>query len=190
MAGRVLKPCEETVIAVSSVLSEDGLVVYPSDTVYGILANARSRKACRKLALLKGYLTPRPFIVLAKSIDEAISLTSRKSARSVMEMHWPGPVTLVLPASPGTPEWLSGKGGGVALRVPADPLSKAILRETSMNLVSTSANLSGGVDPVDLSQIPASILEGVQMVIDGGSLQGRKPSKVIDLTESEPRILR
>lgn len=190
MTGRILKPCEETVKAVSSILSAGGLVVYPSDTVYGLLAHARSREACIRLALLKGYDSPRPFIVLTESIDEALLLTTKRDARSQMEKFWPGPVTLILPASPDVPSWLLGPAGGIALRVPADPLSQSILRETSLNLVSTSANHSGGMNPVDPARIPESILEGVQAVIDGGVLFGRKPSRVIDLTGDEPKILR
>ena len=165
-------------------------MVYPSDTVYGILADAFSEEACSRLASLKGYPSIRPFIVLVQSMDEAVSLTVKKSAISEMEKHWPGPVTLVLPAAPETPPWLVGTEGGVAIRVPADDLSMAILRETSMNLVSTSANLSGERNPLSLSQVSESITEGVQAVINGGMLPERKPSRVIDLTGDEPKILR
>jgi len=190
VAGKILEPCEETVKAVSSILIAGGMVVYPSDTVYGILADACSVEACLRLAVLKGYKTHRPFIVLVQNMDEALSLTVKKSALVSMENYWPGPVTLVLPASHDAPQWLIGPEGGIALRVPADPFSQAILEETSMKLVSTSANLSGGSNPLDLSMVPESILEAAEAAVDGGQLKGMKPSRVIDLTGDEPKILR
>ncbi len=163
--------------------------MYPSDTVYGLLADGFSEDACRRLASLKGYPGPRPFILLVGDIPEALLLTRCKKTAGFMEKHWPGPVTLVVPASSAVPPWAIGETGGVALRVPADWFSGSLLRETGLKLASTSANMAGGPVPLSLSGVPKSILEGADFVVDGGELTGR-PSKIFDLTGEEPRRIR
>lgn len=176
--------------AVSSILMGGGVVVYPSDTVYGLLTDGWSEEACRKLAALKGYDSQRPFIVLAENIETACGLTSTKNSEGIMKRYWPGPVTLVLPASDAVPGWLLGPSGGVAVRIPSDPLSEAIIEATPTGLVSTSANIAGGTVPLELSQVPDSILRSADAVIDGGTLHARRPSRVIDLTGGEAKVLR
>lgn len=189
MAGKTIKSGGEAVRAVSPVISAGGTAVYPSDTVYGLLADGFSESACRRLALLKGYPGTRPFILLVKDIHEALLLTRCRGTAGFMEKHWPGPVTLVVPASSEVPSWAVGETGGVALRVPADWLSISLLNETGLKLASTSANMAGGPVPLSLSDVPKTILEGADLVIDGGELTGR-PSKIFDLTGEEPRRIR
>lgn len=186
----MLKPEGEAVKAVSSILIRGGVAVYPSDTVYGLLADGFSESACRRLCLLKGYIFPRPFILLVKSISEALSLTAGKNTIGEMEKHWPGPVTLVMTASQEVPPWLLGPGNSIAVRVPADPLSREILHETSLRLASTSANTAGEPSPLSIENVAESILNGADAVIDGGYLRDRTPSRIIDITGDEPKILR
>lgn len=190
MAGRIYKPGEEAFKAVCSILLAGGVVVYPSDTVYGLLADGFRENACRKLCELKGCSFPRPFILLVASIDDALSLTGCRRVLPQMEKYWPGPVTLVLPAGEEIPPWLAGSGNSIALRVPADPLSGRILAETSLRLITTSANPAGEPTPSGIEDIAEPIIEGVDATIDGGLFTGRKPSRIIDLTGKEERILR
>ena len=185
VAGRVLSvdiqnPAEETVQAVSSVLLQGGVVLYPSDTVYGLLADSRSESALNRITALKDYNSPRPFIVLVGSILDAMEKTTSVSCRDYMEKYWPGPVTLLLP----------GVEGKIALRWPADPFSNAVLAASEVSPVTTSANLKGGVNPCAVDEIPDSIIQGVDLVIDGGPLQGREPSMILDLTGEEPVRIR
>lgn len=181
MAGRILtvdiqNPAEETVQAVSSVLLQGGVVLYPSDTVYGLLADSRSESAFNRITDLKGYYSPRPFIILVGSVKDALSRTTFFNRQDLMEKYWPGPVTLLLPCYEGK----------IALRWPADPFSNAVLAASGVFPVTTSANLKGGVNPCAVADIPDSIIQGVDLVVDGGSLQGREPSMIIDLTGAEP----
>lgn len=195
VAGKVLpvdihNPSEETIDEVSSVLCRGGAVVYPSDTVYGILADADRRASCSHVASLKGYTELRPFIVLLNSIDSAMELTSRIDADEIMNKYWPGGVTLVFPASDTAPEWLVGKKGTIAMRMPADPLTKAVLKGTGLKLVSTSANQRGGETPLSLADIPEAVKSLASLILDGGALAGREPSRILDFTGNRPVILR
>ena len=171
---------------VSSVLKDRGTVIYPSDTVYGIMADASSRKAVDSVAAIKGYTAIRPFIVIVEDITRALELTSKKNAKQIMEEHWPGPVTLILPASHAVPKWLTGDSGAIALRIPSDRLSQKILKHSGLDLVTTSANKKSESFSNSISTIPKDILEAVSMILDGGALPVRNPSRIIDYTKDNP----
>lgn len=191
MAGRVSRvntefPEEETVQAVSSIIKAGGTALYPSDTVYGIIADSFNLDACEAVARMKGYPCVRPFIILIPDISSALTITARADAEKLMHKHWPGPVTLVFKASTTVPDWLVGSSGTVALRQPADPLSKAILNESGRFLITTSANTKGQPFPLTISDISSEISDSVDLILNGGPLPVRKPSKVLDCTGSTP----
>jgi len=191
VAGRVLRintelPEEETVTAVSSVIKAGGTVIYPSDTVYGIIADSHNRVACETVARIKGYITIRPFITLIPDVESALSITTKADAEKLMRQCWPGPVTLVFKADSSVPEWLVSSSGTVALRLPADHLSQAILRETGRFLITTSANTKGQPFPLNISGIHGCIINSVDLTLNAGSLPVCKPSKVLDCTGATP----
>jgi L-threonylcarbamoyladenylate synthase len=191
VAGRVIRvdisnPDAETVSAVSAVLQSGGTVVYPSDTVYGVLADASSLAAVKKVAEIKGYTELRPFIILVESVKKALKFTSDKSLESAMRQHWSGTVTLVVPGARSVPEWLISREGTVAVRLPSDRFSRILLRQTGLDLVSTSANTKGDPFALSVESVPQEILYSVSMVLDGGTLSGRRPSRVVDLTGECP----
>lgn len=182
MAGRLLTPGEEAVHAASSILISGGVVLYPSDTVYGLLADGLSEAVCRRLMRIKGYSCTRPFILLVPSVETALILTSEPSVQKEMERYWPGPVTLVVPASDEVPDHMVGDSGGVALRMPDDQYSRSVLEGTGLLLASTSANIAGGKTPLSLEEVPEAILEEADLVVDGGMLSERTPSMILDVT--------
>ena len=191
-----LDPLVLDIEPVVTLLQSNGTLVYPSDTVYGLCCRALSREAVSRVRELKGYgAVPgesRPMIVLSAGPAVAESLSSRLpgDSRELMRRHWPGPLTLVLPASPDCPSWLVAGDGTVAVRVPADPLSRLLLGRLGEPLVSTSANASGGNDPASLGQVPDSILKGCDMALDAGSLPARLPSTVVRPTDAGTELLR
>ncbi|MCK5133122.1 MAG: threonylcarbamoyl-AMP synthase [Candidatus Sabulitectum sp.] len=195
MAGKVFridisKPVEETAETVSSVLKAGGTVVYPSDTVYGILADASCLQAVKSVAEMKGYSQIRPFIVLVKSVTRALELTSKKDAEQTMKKHWPGSVTLILPASDAVHSWLVSDTDTVALRIPSDRLSTKILSCSGLDLVTTSANKKGAPFPLSTGRVHPGILDSVSIILDSGPLPDRKPSRIIDVTNETPVDLR
>lgn len=197
MAGKVLRIDTdslngETALAVSSVIRLGGTVIYPSDTVYGILADYSKRAACSKVAAMKGYENIRPFIVLVPDLKTALSLITAEETDSAQLMHkyWPGPVTLVFRACTAVPEWLISKRGTVALRIPSDTLSRAILKESGKCLITTSANLKGKPFPLSIQEIGEAITSSVDLTLNSGTLTSRKPSRIIDCSGADPIELR
>jgi len=186
----ILEPDEETVSAVSCVIKAGGTVIYPSDTVYGIIADSGNRAACQAVAAIKGYSSVRPFIVLVPDIESALTLVSTSGSVVLMRKYWPGPVTMVFKASRIVPDWLVSPGGTVALRQPADKLSQAILKETGRFLVTTSANRKAEPFPLTVESIQAEITLKTDITLDGGSLQSRRPSRILNCTGSIPVELR
>ncbi len=189
VAGRVLHvntelPEEEAVTAVSSVIETGGTVIYPSDTVYGIIADYRNRAACEKVAQIKGYTAIRPFIILIPDIASALMLTTSAHAERYMRQHWPGPVTLVFQASSTVPEWLVSTSGTVALRQPADRLTTAIMKATGRFLITTSANRKGEPFPLGMLAINSHMVNSVDLTLNAGQLKLRRPSRILDCTGS------
>lgn len=183
------KPALEIIEQVSACILGGGIVLYPSDTVYGLLCRADDKGSVERLSTLKGYKKQRPFILVIDGISMAESLTDGidPEVREILLLRWPGRLTFVLPAGNRCPEWVMGEDNTVALRHPADPLSNMILSELRIPLVSTSANLSGMKSPMSLAEIPESILDGVDIILDAGTLPTSSPSTIIRLLRSQGR---
>lgn len=175
------KPALEIIEQVSACLLGGGIVLYPSDTVYGLLCRTDNKESVERLSMLKGYKERRPFILIVDGISMAESLTDGidPEVMEILKLRWPGKLTVVLPSGDGCPTWVMGEDSSVALRHPADPLSNLILSEVRVPLVSTSANLSGMKPTLSLAEIPESILDGVDIILDAGTLPPSSPSTII-----------
>lgn len=174
-------PAEEIVARAAAAIRAGGLVVYPSDTVYGICCAARDISAVRRLARLKGYSLPRPFVVVAFDADAALELAVPPGAEILgrLARWWPGPVSVVLPAGPACPSWVQAPDGTVALRVPADPLGRMLIRLAETPLVSSSANTSSGEPALSLEEVDETVIAGADLVMDGGRLPFSRPSEIL-----------
>jgi len=185
-------PTEKAAAEASSVLLSGGIVLYPSDTVYGLLCAPGNRRTVERLAVLKGYTRRRPFILLVDGIETAKTISGNVEpfVLEIMGEYWPGPLTIVLPCGPGCPEWVKCDDGSIALRQPADPLSGMLLKNTGLPLISTSANRSGEPSPLGMDQIPAVILAGADLILDAGILTASEPSTVIRPDRNGIEVLR
>jgi L-threonylcarbamoyladenylate synthase len=185
-------PTEKAAEEASSVLLSGGIVLYPSDTVYGLLCAPVNREAAERLSELKGYTHRRPFILLVDGMETAKNLSGyiEPLVLEIMDEYWPGPLTIVLPGGPECPEWAKADDGSIALRQPADPLSGMLLKSTGLPLISTSANRSGEPSPLGMDQIPAVILDGVDLILDAGILTASEPSTVIRPERNGIEVLR
>ena len=185
-------PTEKAALEASSVLLSDGIVLYPSDTVYGLLCTPGNRRTVKRLSVLKGYTRSRPFILLVDGMEtvKTISIHVEPFVLEIMEEYWPGPLTIVLPGGSGCPEWVKGDDGSIALRQPADPLSGMLLKNTGLPLISTSANRSGEPSPLRMDQIPAVILDGVDLILEAGILTSSEASTVIRPNRNGIEVLR
>lgn len=197
MTGRTVRisidqPSREVLSGASRLLAEGGVVLYPSDTVYGLLCDAADPDAVRRVAKLKGYARRRPFIVLAGDLGAAVRIARLgEAAIPVARRLWPGPLTLVAPAAAAAPAHLPSDAGEIAVRCPADPISQMLLELFGAPLVSTSANLAGQPHPASVGDVPKRIREGCGLVLDGGPVAGgRKPSTVARIGPDGPEVLR
>lgn len=164
-----------------------GVAVFPADTVYGLACDPLQSEAVKRLYELKGRPPDRPaavmFFALQAALEELPELGERE--RAAMEALLPGPLTLLLP-NPRRRFPLAGGGDSLGIRVPLLPECLAALRAVQRPVMQSSANLSGGPEARRLTDIPPELLEGADLVLDGGELPGTA-STVLDLCDYERR---
>jgi len=166
------------------VLQRDGLVVYPTDTVYGLGADAFSEDAIRRVYEAKGRPLSQPISIAVADVEMAQAVSCiDDTAVGIMERLLPGPVTVVLPAKTCLPEILTGGTGFIGIRIPAHPVPEALTRMLDGPITATSANLHGDRDPATTNDVRVPH----DLMIEGGKLPGT-PSTVVDLVHR--RILR
>ncbi|MFQ6045490.1 MAG: L-threonylcarbamoyladenylate synthase [Gemmatimonadales bacterium] len=176
-------------------LSRGGLVAHPTETVYGLGSRALESDVA-KLRRLKGRLSGDPFLLLIDSIQMARGLGLRfpPYGRELAERYWPGPLTLVLGGGEGVPNSLRGAAGGVAVRWTPHAGAARLVAALGEPITSTSANLHGGETAPTAGAVrelfEAAVRDGVLMVLDGGSLEGGRPSTVVDCMGRVPRLIR
>lgn len=177
---------------VAAALLEDAVVAYPTETFYALGAAAFSKRAVEKIYRLKKREPGKPLPVVASDLDmvKEISAVLPPSFRPLAEEFWPGPLTLVLPAAAGLPEFLLGPGRTIAVRIPPHAWLRGLVREICQPLTATSANLSGDKGLTDPAEVIALFRGRIEIVVDGGPSPGGAPSTIVDLTSPEPRILR
>lgn len=164
------------------------VIAMPTETLYGLAGLALDPDAVEAVARVKGRPDGNPFPVLVPDAAMVDQLAAQlpEAARRLMEAHWPGALTLVLPAREDLPERLVGAGGGVGVRHSPDPVVAALLDRLGRPITATSANLSGSPPATDASQ---ARLPGLGLVLDDGP-RSAPPSTVVSLLGPAPRILR
>ncbi len=175
-----------------SILARGGLVAFPTETVYGLGANALNTDAVAGIFEAKGRPSTNPLIVHVPDVASARLLVSAwtPEAERLAQQFWAGPLTLVLPKSSLVPDIVTGGGGTVALRVPAHPIARALLSVCGFPLAAPSANRSNSLSPTKAEHVLASLGGRVEMILDGGSTSGGVESTVVSLVHSPPRLLR
>lgn len=176
------------------VLKRGGVILYPTDTVWGVGCDATNEAATGRIYELKRSVDKHAMTVLVASADDV-----GRYVRRVPEVAWQllnvasSPLTLILPGGAGVAPNLIPEGGTIGIRVPQHEFCHALLRRLGRPLVSTSANISGGATPLTFGEIAPEILKGVDMVVDR-RFEGhptRKPSSIIALGEGgEIKIIR
>jgi L-threonylcarbamoyladenylate synthase len=180
------------VAAAITALRRGAVVVIPTDTVYGLAANAEHESAAQALYETKGREARRPTAVLFSSVDELLRRVPELPAATVAIARalLPGALTLVVPNSGRRFPWLNEeRPETLGVRVPLVSGPGREILDALGALVATSANLPGGPDPRVLADVPPELLAEAAAVVDGGPLGGA-PSTVLDVTGREPRVLR
>jgi L-threonylcarbamoyladenylate synthase len=163
----------------------------PSDTLYALCAAASDARAVRRVFEVKGREGVRalPLFVGDLAMAEAIGRFD-DGARRLAECFWPGPLTIVVEKQPGFDSEALCGGTTVALRVPDHKVALAVLRGLGGAVTGTSANLSGGPDPVSADEVRGQIGDALDLILDAGPSQVGLASTIVDCTGSRPRILR
>jgi L-threonylcarbamoyladenylate synthase len=186
------KPDATLIRQAAVVLRRGGLVAFPTETVYGLGANALDRAAVGRIFAAKGRPPSNPLIVHTASALAARNLLAAwpEKAQRLAERFWPGPLTLVLPRTEIIPDIVTGGGPTVAVRVPAHPVALALLCEAGVPLAAPSANRSTGLSPTRAEHVIRDLEGLIELVLDGGPTPGGLESTVLDLTVAAPRLLR
>ncbi|HXG42513.1 MAG TPA: L-threonylcarbamoyladenylate synthase [Dehalococcoidia bacterium] len=196
-ACRVLKvdperPTAEAIAEAARVLRAGGLVAFPTETVYGLGADALSAEAVARIFAAKGRPADNPLIVHVGSPEEVgrVAREVPPLARHLMERFWPGPLTLVLPRSPVVPLATTGGLDTVAVRMPSHPVALALVRVAGVPVAAPSANRSGRPSPTRAEHVLEDLGEAVDLVLDGGPCPVGVESTVVDITGPVPVVLR
>ena len=168
------------------------LVAALTDTLYGLLADARNELAVRNLYRAKGRPEAKPILLLIDSPSRLDSLVAEfpHAFDLLAARFWPGPLTLVLPARPDVPSSVTAGTGTVAVRLPGSPLVRALARRADCPLTGTSANRSGRTGARSAPEVVAQLGGRLRLVLDSGPAGRPQPSTILSLCEGEPRILR
>ena len=182
---------EAAIDAAAMAIRQGGLIVLPTDTVYGIAADAFSPDAVQSLFAAKGRgrEMPPPVLVSAATTLDALAVGIPSYARALVEEFWPGALTIVCRQQSSLQWDLGETRGTVAVRMPHDEVALAILERTGPLAVS-SANLSGRPAARDADEAESMLGEHVEVIVDAGTTLGAEASTIVDCTGSEGRILR
>lgn len=177
----------------AGILRRGGLVGIPTETVYGLAANALSPEAARRIYAAKGRPSDNPLIVHIAEPSEMRPLVRGEipaAAKKLAEAFWPGPLTIILPKSGLVPKETSGGLDTVAIRMPAHPVARRILSLCGLPLAAPSANTSGFPSPTSARHVLEDLRGKIDAVVDGGECRVGVESTVVTLCTSTPRILR
>jgi L-threonylcarbamoyladenylate synthase len=168
------------------------VVAVPTETVYGLAANAFDAKAVAQIFKVKGRPARNPIIVHVGSVSMAKRCVKHWTplAGRLARAFWPGPLTLVLPRSPLIPEIITGGGPTVGVRWPSHPFIQALIRECGFPLAAPSANPSNRLSPTNAEHVLDTLRNKLSLIVDGGQAQVGIESTVLDLSVSPPRVLR
>ena len=188
-----LPPTLATIARAARVIREGGLVGLPTDTVYGLAADATCDDAVAGVFRAKGRPPEKPLIALVATQAMAAACGDFSApACALADKFWPGPLTLVLPraaASPLSP-LVHQRAPGVSLRIPGNETARAVVEAAGRPLTAPSANPSGAPSPLTAAEVVAGLGAHVALVIDGGRSAERLGSTLLDLAGTTPRLLR
>jgi L-threonylcarbamoyladenylate synthase len=183
---------ERAVAEAVALLRQGAVVALPTETVYGLAANALDEKAVARIFEIKGRPSHNPVIVHVSSLAMARDCVSDwpPLAEALARAFWPGPLTLVLPRSARIPDGVTAGGGTVGIRWPGHPFMQAVIQACGFPLAAPSANLSNQLSPTNADHVRKDLGEKVPLIVDGGQSQVGIESTVLDLTTTPPRLLR
>ncbi len=181
----------DAVRTAAEILAQGGLVGFPTETVYGLGANALDREAVLSIFAAKGRPADNPLIVHIWNRDQLEGLCSiPEGAEKLMDAFWPGPLTLLFPRTERIPDEVTAGLPTVAVRMPSMPCTRELLKACGLPVAAPSANRSGRPSPTTAAHVLEDMDGRIPLILDGGPCQVGLESTVLDLTRGEPTVLR
>ncbi len=187
-----LAPDEAVISRAAELIRGGELVAFPTETVYGLGANALDSAAVQKIFEAKGRPATNPLIVHVSDSESARQIVADwpESAQKLADLFWPGPLTLVLPKTKEIPKNVTAGGSTIAVRVPNHAIAQALLKAAGVPIAAPSANRSTRLSPTRAEHVLKSLAGRIPLILDGGPTKSGVESTVLDLTDKGPRILR
>jgi L-threonylcarbamoyladenylate synthase len=187
--ARIYRGTARNIAMLAGQLRAGELVAVPTETVYGLAANALDARACRRIFAAKGRPANDPLIVHIHRLGQLDHLTAMNpAARRLADAFWPGPLTLVLPKQPAVPDLVTSGLPSVAVRMPRHPLLRRLLRACGLPLAAPSANPFGYVSPTTAEHVRAGLGGKIRHILDGGPARIGLESTIVDVRD--PRRIR
>ena len=188
----ILKPTKENIEIAAKIIRDGGLVAFPTETVYGLGADAMNADAVGRIYEAKGRPSDNPMIVHISRASDIGQLTRMLSPQivEIIDNFWPGPLTIVVKKRPEVPDRTTGGLDTVAVRLPDNEIAQALISASCCPIAAPSANLSGGPSPTRAKDVIADMMGRVDAIIEGDDCRVGIESTVLDLSGEEPTILR
>jgi L-threonylcarbamoyladenylate synthase len=192
VSARVAAASPAAIAAAAQLLRAGEVVAFPTETVYGLGADAANPDAVRRIFAIKGRPADHPVIVHLGDAADARHWTRSvpDAARRLASAFWPGPLTLILPRAPGVPDIVTGGQDSVGLRVPAHPVAQALLAAFGSGVAAPSANRFGRISPTTANHVADDLGDAVAMILDGGACVVGIESTIVAFVDDEPVLLR
>ena len=192
MDSLVIEPTEESLARAATLLREGGLVAFPTETVYGLGADARNPDAVKKIFAAKGRPTEHPLIVHLpdSSHFEAWAKSVPDAAHKLAEAFLPGALTLILQRASSVPDAVTGRQDTVGLRVPGHEVALSLLKEFGGGVAAPSANRFGRISPTQAAHVAEELGDSVDLILDGGACAVGLESTILDLSSGTAKVLR
>ena len=187
-------PEKEVIKKAVGIIKNGGLVVIPTDTVYGLLVDARNKKPVEKIFKIKKRSKMKPIAIFVKDIKTAkkYAFIDRKQ-EEFLKKNWPGKITVILKSKNNLSEGVMAKNKTIGIRIADCKLVNLLLEKMNFPLAQTSANISGGEATTKIREVLEQFAGKritPDLIIDAGDLSNNRPSKIVDLTQEKPLIIR
>ena len=185
-------PPDAAIAIAIAALRTGEVVVYPTETFYGIAADAFEPEALERIFEIKGRDTAKTIALIAQDAAAAFAIAREvpEIARRLAAAFWPGPLTIVMPARSGIPNALIGPDGGVGIRVSSHPIARTLAYGLGRPITATSANRSGEPPARTIAEARAALGDKIKVFVEGGTLAGDVPSTVVQCDRDGWRLLR
>jgi len=192
MSPAIVAPTHEAIERAAALLRVGELVAFPTETVYGLGADAANALAVRRIFAAKGRPADHPVIVHLPDVShlERWASSVPDAARRLADAFWPGPLTLILPRAAGVHDGVTGGQDSVGLRVPSHPVARELLAAFGAGIAAPSANRFGRLSPTLAAHVAGDLGDAVSLILDGGASEVGIESTIVALTDGTPTLLR